>query len=132
MSILYVRKIGKILLKADKGKYMCSLTRWINTSSKSELNKKRKNDYILSLDEALYLSKEMGIKTTSEMQRIIMRSPPFSNDKSPFIIDNFFENVRKNKDTDEIEEIDKKIKELELKSDVIRARQSPSCRLLRL
>ncbi|KEG02301.1 mitochondrial ribosomal protein S9 precursor, putative [Plasmodium vinckei vinckei] len=118
MSMLYVGQIGKTLLKLDKGKYMYNLHRWVNTSSsKNELNKKRKNDYILSLDEALYLSKEMGIKTTTEMQRIIMRSPPFSNDKSPFVIDNFFENVRKDKDDDEIDEIDKKIKELELESD---------------
>ncbi|CRH00243.1 mitochondrial ribosomal protein S9 precursor, putative [Plasmodium relictum] len=82
-------------------------------SSKNEINNKKKNDYILSLDEALYLSKEMGIKTTTEIQKIIMRSPPFSSDASPFVIENFLSNIKKDDDLNEIIKIDRKIKDLE-------------------
>ncbi|CRG96422.1 mitochondrial ribosomal protein S9 precursor, putative [Plasmodium gallinaceum] len=85
-------------------------------SSKNEINNKKKNEYILSLDEALYLSKEMGIKTTTEVQKIIMKSPPFSSDASPFIIENFLSNIKKD-DLDEIKKIDEKIEDLEKKKD---------------
>lgn len=84
-----------------------------NYSTQNEISKKSKNDYILSLDEALYLSKELGIKTTTEIQRIIMRSPPFSPDTSPFVIENFFSSERQENDLEEFSEIDKKIMELE-------------------
>ncbi|EAN30615.2 Ribosomal protein S9/S16 family protein [Theileria parva strain Muguga] len=46
----------------------------------------------LSLDEALYLAKEAGITTKAEIQKLIIYSPSFSNDKSPFLISNFFKN----------------------------------------
>ncbi|CDO65173.1 mitochondrial ribosomal protein S9 precursor, putative [Plasmodium reichenowi] len=84
-----------------------------NYSTQNEISKKPKNDYILSLDEALYLSKELGIKTTTEIQRIIMRSPPFSPDTSPFVIENFFSSERQENDSEEFSQIDKKIMELE-------------------
>ncbi|SOV78221.1 mitochondrial ribosomal protein S9 precursor, putative [Plasmodium sp. gorilla clade G3] len=84
-----------------------------NYSTKNELSNKPKKDYILSLDEALYLSKELGIKTTTEIQRIIMRSPPFSPDTSPFVIENFFSSERQENDLEEFSQIDKKIMELE-------------------
>ncbi|CEL93290.1 unnamed protein product [Vitrella brassicaformis CCMP3155] len=45
----------------------------------------------LSIDEVLYLSKEAGVETTKEVQAIIMKSPPFSPDRSPFLLENFFE-----------------------------------------
>ncbi|VWU52274.1 mitochondrial ribosomal protein S9 precursor, putative [Hepatocystis sp. ex Piliocolobus tephrosceles] len=93
-----------------------NICKFIHTSSlKKETKTPLQNDYILSLDEALYLSKEMGIKTTTEVQTIIMRSPPFSADTSPFVIDNFLCNNMNNNtqnDTDETLEIDKKIEEL--------------------
>ncbi|GAB66645.1 30S ribosomal protein S9 [Plasmodium cynomolgi strain B] len=75
--------------------------------------KRNKQDYILSLDEALYLSKEMGIKTTTEIQKIVMRSPPFSPDMSPFLIDNFLCSANKDSHSDEIAQIDQKLKTLE-------------------
>lgn len=77
-------------------------------------------EYILSLDEALYLSKEMGIKTTTELQRIIMRSPPFSADTSPFVIENFLRNVRTDKidnSTEELLNTEKQIETLEAEKD---------------
>ncbi|KJP90261.1 hypothetical protein AK88_00109 [Plasmodium fragile] len=79
--------------------------------------KKNKRDYILSLDEALYLSKEMGIKTTTEVQKIVMRSPPFSPDMSPFLIDNFLCSANKDSHADEIAQIDEKLKALEERED---------------
>ncbi|SPJ11088.1 mitochondrial ribosomal protein S9 precursor, putative [Plasmodium sp. DRC-Itaito] len=84
-----------------------------NYSTQNEISKKPKKDYILSLDEALYLSKELGIKTTTEIQRIIMRSPPFSPDASPFVIEDFFSSERQENDLEEFSQIDKKIMELE-------------------
>ncbi|SCP04698.1 mitochondrial ribosomal protein S9 precursor, putative [Plasmodium ovale] len=80
--------------------------RYVNTSCS-------KKNFVLSLDEALYLSKEMGIKTTTEMQKIIMRSPPFSADTSPFVIENFLCSANKEEDVDEMSIIDQKIRELE-------------------
>lgn len=77
-------------------------------------------EYILSLDEALYLSKEMGIKTTTELQRIIMRSPPFSADTSPFVIENFLRNVRTDKidnSTEELLNTEKEIEALETENE---------------
>ncbi|ANQ08374.1 Uncharacterized protein PCOAH_00027100 [Plasmodium coatneyi] len=91
--------------------------RFINmTPTRNEENvtqKRNKRDYILSLDEALYLSKEMGIKTTTEVQKIIMRSPPFSPDMSPFLIDNFLCSANRDSHSDEIAQIDRKLKALE-------------------
>ncbi|SOV15949.1 mitochondrial ribosomal protein S9 precursor, putative [Plasmodium sp. gorilla clade G2] len=84
-----------------------------NYSTQNEISKKPKKDYILSLDEALYLSKELGIKTTTEIQRIIMRSPPFSPDTSPFVIENFFSSEGQENGSEELSQIDKKIMELE-------------------
>lgn len=49
----------------------------------------------LSIDEALYLAKEAGIATKAELQRLIVASPSFSADKSPFLISNFFNEKRK-------------------------------------
>lgn len=83
---------------------------------KMQTIEKTEKEYILSLDEALYLSKEMGIKTTTELQRIIMRSPPFSADTSPFVIENFLRNVRTDKidnSTEELLNTEKQIEELE-------------------
>lgn len=45
----------------------------------------------LSLDEWLYLTKEAGYYTTREQQLQIVRSPPFSPQDRPFLIENFFE-----------------------------------------
>lgn len=73
----------------------------------------KQKDYVLSLDEALYLSKEMGIKTVTELQRIIMRSPPFSADTSPFVIENFFGNAKTDKKTEEILNVEKNIRAIE-------------------
>ncbi|CAA9988396.1 ribosomal protein S9, putative [Plasmodium knowlesi strain H] len=91
--------------------------RFINmnpTGNEEKVTQERnKRDYILSLDEALYLSKEMGIKTTTEIQKIIMRSPPFSPDMSPFLIDNFLSSANKDRHSDEIDQIDLKLKELQ-------------------
>ncbi|CAG9477152.1 30S ribosomal protein S9, putative [Plasmodium vivax] len=79
--------------------------------------KRNKWEYILSLDEALYLSKEMGIKTTTEVQKIVMRSPPFSPDMSPFLIDNFLCSANRGSHSDEIAQIDQKLKALEERGD---------------
>ncbi|EUD67216.1 hypothetical protein C922_02366 [Plasmodium inui San Antonio 1] len=91
--------------------------RFINMTStlneETVTQKRNKRDYILSLDEALYLSKEMGIKTTTEIQRILMRSPPFSPDMSPFLIDNFLSSPKRDSHSDEIAQIDQKLKALE-------------------
>ena len=47
----------------------------------------------LSLDEALYLAKEAGIFTTREVQTHIIKSPSFSDNDSPFLLENFFESA---------------------------------------
>lgn len=77
-------------------------------------NKKTQKGYVPSLDEALYLSKELGIKTTTEIQRIIMRSPPFSPDTSPFVIENFFRNESTSKRDKNAEALSNTEKEIEL------------------
>jgi len=45
----------------------------------------------LSIDEALFLTKEAGYWTTHEVQRQIVRSPPFSPRENPFLLENFFD-----------------------------------------
>ncbi|KAL8273907.1 hypothetical protein Esti_002230 [Eimeria stiedai] len=47
-------------------------------------------DTPLSLSEALYLSKEAGCFTVKELQKIILTSPSFSSDSSPFLLENVF------------------------------------------
>ncbi|SBT71469.1 mitochondrial ribosomal protein S9 precursor, putative [Plasmodium malariae] len=117
--MMCVFQISKELLKGyNKKARINNFNRYVNTScSKEGINKKEKNEYILSLDEALYLSKEMGIKTTTEIQKIIMRSPPFSADTSPFVIENFLSIVNKQKDSLEINRIDEKIRELKMEDE---------------
>ncbi|GAW81137.1 30S ribosomal protein S9 [Plasmodium gonderi] len=115
-----VKKIGQLHKRYEKKKTNVVLlwvpNKYISTSNlKNEKNVKVKvntKNYILSLDEALYLSKEMGIKTTTEIQKMIMRSPPFSADTSPFLIDNFLCSENRNSDSDDIDQIDQKLKAL--------------------
>lgn len=45
----------------------------------------------LSLDEALFLAKEAGVFTTRETQTHIIKSPSFSSNDSPFLLENFFD-----------------------------------------
>ncbi|CDR96310.1 Ribosomal protein S16, putative [Babesia bigemina] len=52
------------------------------------------NKKVLSIDEALYLAKDAGFATKAEIQKLIVASPPFSPDKSPFLISNFFNEKR--------------------------------------
>ncbi|KAF4714056.1 hypothetical protein FOZ62_022920 [Perkinsus olseni] len=48
----------------------------------------------LSLNQALYLTTEMGIYTTREMQLRVMKSPSFSTDtKAPFVVEDFFNSM---------------------------------------
>ncbi|GFE52742.1 ribosomal protein s9 [Babesia ovis] len=54
-----------------------------------------KSKRVLSIDEALFLAKEAGIATKQEVQKLIVYSPSFSPDKSPFLISNFFNEKRK-------------------------------------
>lgn len=44
----------------------------------------------LSMSEALYLAKEAGVFTTREVQTHIIKSPSFSRNDSPFLLENFF------------------------------------------
>ena len=44
----------------------------------------------LSLERALYLAKEAGIFTTKELQTHVIKSPSFSQSKSPFLLEDFF------------------------------------------
>eukprot|EP00386_Alphamonas_edax_P008739 GDKI01028449.1.p1 GENE.GDKI01028449.1~~GDKI01028449.1.p1 ORF type:complete len:319 (-),score=61.38 GDKI01028449.1:24-980(-) len=44
-----------------------------------------------SIEEALFLAKEAGIFTTHELQTQIIKSPPFSPDRNPFVLENFFD-----------------------------------------
>lgn len=43
----------------------------------------------LSPEEALYLAKEAGFYTKQELQEQIIRSPPFSKSRSPFLLEDF-------------------------------------------
>jgi hypothetical protein len=61
-------------------------------------------DRTYSIEEALYLAKEAGIYTTGELQKQIIRSPSFSTDKNPFLIENFFQPARDPADEDMEEE----------------------------
>eukprot|EP00922_Rhytidocystis_sp_ex-Travisia-forbesii_P003771 GHVS01005475.1.p1 GENE.GHVS01005475.1~~GHVS01005475.1.p1 ORF type:complete len:264 (+),score=25.99 GHVS01005475.1:279-1070(+) len=45
----------------------------------------------MTVEEALYLAKLAGIYSTQEIQQQIVKSPSFSPDKSPFLIENFFD-----------------------------------------
>ncbi|XP_026193998.1 uncharacterized protein LOC113147479, partial [Cyclospora cayetanensis] len=47
----------------------------------------------LSLSEALYLSKEAGCFTVKELQKIVLTSPSFSSDSSPFLLENMFSSL---------------------------------------
>ncbi|KAF4676816.1 hypothetical protein FOL47_004750 [Perkinsus chesapeaki] len=48
----------------------------------------------LSLNQALYLTSEMGIYTTREMQLRVMKSPSFSTDtNAPFVLEDFFNSM---------------------------------------
>lgn len=79
----------------------------------SNNEKKHNNSYVLSLEEALFLSKELGIETMSEKQKILMRSPPFSPDTSPFVLDNFMtSNQLKSKYDKELEATEEEIEKL--------------------
>eukprot|EP00916_Digyalum_oweni_P001140 GHVL01002248.1.p1 GENE.GHVL01002248.1~~GHVL01002248.1.p1 ORF type:complete len:316 (-),score=68.87 GHVL01002248.1:210-1127(-) len=51
----------------------------------------KKNPF--SIEEILYLSREAGLYTLKEKQLLIMRSPPFSPNKHPFVLENFFESM---------------------------------------
>ena len=44
----------------------------------------------LSINEALYLAKEAGIFTTREIQTHYIKSPSFSNNDRPFLLEDFF------------------------------------------
>jgi len=44
----------------------------------------------LTMSEALFLAKEAGIFTTREIQTHIVKSPSFSTNKSPFLLEDFF------------------------------------------
>jgi ribosomal protein S9 len=44
----------------------------------------------LSLSEALFLAKEAGVFTTREVQTHIIKSPSFSRNDSPFVLENWF------------------------------------------
>ena len=44
----------------------------------------------LSMAQALYLAKEAGVFTTREVQTHIIKSPSFSTNDSPFLLENFF------------------------------------------
>lgn len=50
------------------------------------------------------MAKEAGIATKSEIQRLVVASPSFSSDKSPFLISNFFNEKRKFEHFDEEKE----------------------------
>nr|BAN65929.1 conserved hypothetical protein [Babesia bovis] len=67
---------------------MIRITRYLN----EVLNKATST---LSIDEALYLAKDAGIATKQEIQKLIISSPSFSPNKSPFLISNFFDDKRK-------------------------------------
>jgi small subunit ribosomal protein S9 len=44
----------------------------------------------LSMAQALYLAKEAGVFTTREIQTHLIKSPSFSTNDSPFLLENFF------------------------------------------
>jgi small subunit ribosomal protein S9 len=44
----------------------------------------------LTMSQALFLAKEAGVYTTKEVQTHIIKSPSFSTDKSPFLMEDFF------------------------------------------
>jgi ribosomal protein S9 len=44
----------------------------------------------LSMSQALFLAKEAGVFTTREVQTHIIKSPPFTKDESPFLLEDFF------------------------------------------
>lgn len=45
----------------------------------------------LTVEEGLYLAKEAGFFTKHELQKMIVRSPPFSPRERPFLLENFFD-----------------------------------------
>ena len=45
----------------------------------------------MSMSEALFLAKEAGVFTTREVQTHIIKSPSFSRNDSPFLLENFFQ-----------------------------------------
>ena len=47
----------------------------------------------LSVERALYLAKEAGVFTTKELQTHFVKSPSFSVDKSPFLLEDFFSSM---------------------------------------
>ncbi|BAM40835.1 ribosomal protein S9 [Theileria orientalis strain Shintoku] len=51
--------------------------------------------------QALYLAKEAGIVTKTEIQKLIISSPSFSRDKSPFLINNFYKQSQNTRETQE-------------------------------
>jgi len=68
------------------------LKRTLSTSSRStEQSAQEKPPHVFSLEEALFLAKEAGIFTREEVQKQIMRSPSFSPDNNPILIENFYD-----------------------------------------
>lgn len=47
----------------------------------------------ITVSQALYLAKEAGIFTTRELQTHLIKSPSFSRNDSPFLLENFFSNI---------------------------------------
>ncbi|KAF8822005.1 putative ribosomal protein S9 [Cardiosporidium cionae] len=68
--------------------------RWGTTTSDSNSTSSGKSlKPGFALEEALYLTKEAGIITAKERQLLIVKSPIFSPDKSPFVLENFFSTI---------------------------------------
>eukprot|EP00388_Colpodella_angusta_P001503 GDKJ01004764.1.p1 GENE.GDKJ01004764.1~~GDKJ01004764.1.p1 ORF type:complete len:294 (-),score=63.08 GDKJ01004764.1:83-964(-) len=57
----------------------------------------------LSIDEALYLAQLGGVSTVKELQQQIMNSPSFSSNKSPFLVENFYDTLESDEADDPLE-----------------------------
>ncbi|EKX73172.1 ribosomal protein S9, putative [Theileria equi strain WA] len=84
----------------------------------------------LSLEQALYLAKEAGIVTKAEVQKLIITSPSFSPDISPFLLNNFLkgrtkegEEVKESVDVKTQPENVEKIIKIEQNSDIAKIDQ---------
>ncbi|EER18647.1 ribosomal protein S9, putative [Perkinsus marinus ATCC 50983] len=73
---------------------MCTAAAHGEKAEAAEEEKIRKDAEPLSLNQALYLTTELGLYTTREMQLRVMKSPSFSTDSAaPFVLEDFFNSM---------------------------------------